>query len=83
MPICVAKIAVSAATYSIDRPYDYLVPDALLPSVSVGTRVSIPFGKGNKSCEGIVLALRSSSDWKALKSIQSVLDPENVLDESQ
>ena len=29
MPMRVAKIAVSAATYSIDRPFDYLVPEAL------------------------------------------------------
>ena len=43
MPICVAKIAVSAATYSIDRPYDYLIPEELVGSVSVGSRVSVPF----------------------------------------
>ena len=29
MPMRVAKIAVSAATYSIDRPFDYLVPEEL------------------------------------------------------
>ena len=25
MPVCVAKIAVAAATYWVDRPYDYLI----------------------------------------------------------
>ena len=39
VPICVAKIAVSAATYSIDRPYDYLVPEELVDSVSVGSNI--------------------------------------------
>ena len=29
MPVCVAKIAVAAATYWVDRPYDYLVPAEL------------------------------------------------------
>ena len=66
VPICVAKIAVSAATYSIDRPFDYLVPEELAPLVSVGTRVSVPFGKGNRSCEGVVLALSDSRDRKSV-----------------
>ncbi len=83
MPICIAKIAVSAATYSIDRPYDYLVPGDMVSAVAVGTRVIVPFGKGNRSCEGIVLALRDSSEYASLKSIVSVLDRENVLTESQ
>ena len=29
MPVLIAKIAVSAATYWIDRPYDYLIPQEL------------------------------------------------------
>ena len=51
--------------------------------VSVGTRVSVPFGKGNRSCEGVVLALRPSSEWEALKSIGAVLDSERILTEAQ
>ena len=83
MPICVAKIAVSAATYSIDKPYDYLVPEELVDAVSVGTRVGVPFGRGNRSCEGIVLALDDSSGLPALKAIRAVLDKENVLSQAQ
>lgn len=83
MPICVAKIAVSAATYSIDKPFDYLIPEQLQPAVSVGSRVLVPFGKGNKSCEGIVLALEQTSSLQNLKSIRAVLDKENVLNAEQ
>ena len=83
MPICVAKIAVSAATYSIDRPYDYLVPEELVPLVSIGTRVSVPFGRGNRSCEGVVLALVDTSGLASLKAILAVLDKEKVLSEAQ
>ena len=50
MPMRMAKIAVSAATYSIDRPFDYLVPEALRDAALPGTRVSLPFGKGNRRC---------------------------------
>ena len=37
----VAKLAVQAATYAIDKAYDYLLPDEL-PG-RVGCRVLVPF----------------------------------------
>ena len=83
MPNHVAKIAVSAATYSIDRPYDYLIPEEFSAAVCVGTRVEVPFGKANRSSEGVVLSLESDSELASLKSIRRVLDRENVLSEQQ
>ena len=79
----VAKIAVSAATYGIDKPYDYLVPEEMADSVSVGTRVGVPFGRGNRRCEGVVLALCDGSEYGEVKSVINVLDRENVLTEQQ
>ncbi|MGM9527732.1 MAG: primosomal protein N' [Oscillospiraceae bacterium] len=75
----IARIAVSAATYWIDKPYDYLIPDELLPSVKVGCRVIVPFSRSNRACEGIVLALAAQGSDKKLKSIESVLDLKPVL----
>ena len=51
----IAKIAVSAAVYAIDKPYSYVVPPGmtLLP----GVRVMVPLGRGNPSTEAIVLSL--------------------------
>ena len=37
----IVKIAVSAAPYSIDKPYDYLVPDALLEAALPGVSVDL------------------------------------------
>ena len=74
----IAKIAVSAAIYAIDKPYDYRVPDSL--KLSVGQRVSIPFGRANKRCEGIVLAL-SQGDESKLKPVLETLEEEPLLDE--
>ena len=51
----VAKIAVSVATYAIDRPYDYLIPAELAEALCPGMRVAIPFGRGNRVGDGIVL----------------------------
>lgn len=81
MPMRMAKIAVSAATYSIDRPFDYLVPEALRDAALPGTRVSLPFGKGNRRCEGVILSVADKSERENLKCIDSVLDPVPVLDE--
>ena len=76
----IAKIAVSAATYAIDRPYDYLVPAALEGTLRPGVRCAVPFGRGNKACDGIVLALGEQEDGAKLKSILALLDEEPLLD---
>lgn len=75
----IAKIAVSSATYWIDRPYDYLVPEEMRPDISPGMRVSVPFARGNRQAEGLVLALSEHSDYEKLKSITRLLDKEPVL----
>ena len=74
-----AKIAVSAATYWIDRPYDYLIPEKLCESVQPGVRVFVPFGKGNRRSEGIVLAVTEHSDYEKVKPIIAVTDDSPVL----
>ena len=78
-----AKIAVSEVTFWVDRPYDYSVPasmeDALLP----GMRVTVPFGKGNRRAEGVVLSVSDKSDYDAPKSIQTLLDEQPVLSPEQ
>ena len=79
----VAKIAVSAATYWLDKPYDYLIPEQLRGRVLPGVRVTVPFSRGNRRSEGIVLGLSDRSDYDKLKPIESVLDSDPVLTESQ
>ena len=83
MAMSVAKIAVSAATYWIDRPYDYLIPEEYAEKALPGTRVFVPFANGNRRCEGIILAVRDHSDYDKLKTILSVLDEKPVLSQEQ
>ena len=75
----VAKIAVSAATYQIDKPYDYIVPDEFAETLLPGMRVLVPFSKGNRKTEGIVLGLSRTSELSKLKCISAVLDKTPVL----
>ena len=77
----IAKVAVAAATYAIDKPYDYLVPSGM--EFSVGCRVTVPFGRGNRTAEGMVLQLRQEVPAKPLKAIRSLLDQEPVLSEKE
>ena len=76
----VAKIAVENAAYSFDKLFDYAVPEDLLNRAVAGTRVLVPFGRGNKKRQGIIMALEHSQR-ESLKYILSVLDDEPVLSE--
>ena len=77
----IAKIAVSAATYAIDKPYDYLIPAKLEGSLRPGMRAAVPFGAGNRVSDGIVLALGAREDTARLKYVLALLDEEPVLDQ--
>ena len=69
----IAKVAVAAATYAIDKPYDYLIPQGT--DIAVGMRVLAPFGRGNRVSEGVVLALGQGVPDKPIKPIHHpVLD---------
>ena len=76
----IAKVAVAAANFAIDKPYSYYVPENL--TVRPGQRVMLPFGRANKRTEGIVLTVEEGSADK-LKAIERCLDEEAVLTESQ
>lgn len=73
-------IAVSSATYAIDKPYTYLVPQSLLTRVQPGMRVMIPFGKGNRRTEGLILDLFSGERSRGIKAIMALMDEAPVLD---
>ena len=74
----IAKIAVSAANFAIDKPYSYHVPEEM--TLCSGVRVMVPFGRGNRRTEGIVLAVEDAPG-NDLKSVERVLDEEAVLSE--
>ena len=72
----IAKIAVSAANFAIDKPYSYWIPQEL--ELKPGMRCIVPFGRSNRRAEGIVLAVEAGSEEK-LKSVERVLDDAPVL----
>ena len=72
----IAKIAVSAANFAIDKPYSYAVPEGM--HLRPGIRVMVPFGRSNRHTEGVVLET-ADGDEKGLKNIARVLDEAPVL----
>ena len=72
----IAKIAVSAANFAIDKPYSYRVPEGM--ALQPGLRVQLPFGRGNRRCEGVVLSLEAGEEEK-LKCVERVLDEQPML----
>ncbi|MFQ7009709.1 MAG: hypothetical protein ACLRRN_01845 [Oscillospiraceae bacterium] len=79
LQIPVAKVAVLAATFAFDRPYTYKIPQPLAATLRPGCRVMVPFSRGNRPCEGMVLALGEAEDDPKLKPITRQLDPEPIL----
>ena len=55
----IGKIAVSAANFAIDKPYSYWIPRDM--TLAPGQRVTVPFGRGNRRAEGVVLSVEEGS----------------------
>ncbi len=73
----IARIAVAAANFAIDKPYSYWIPPgmALVP----GVRVQVPFGRGNRATEGVVLSVEEGEP-EGLKPVTACLDEAPLLD---
>ncbi|VPO09303.1 primosomal protein N' [Streptococcus pneumoniae] len=85
--MALAKIIVDVPLMQTDQPYSYRIPEEFEGMLEVGMRVHVPFGKGNRLIQGIVLGLESQSDGEEmeqdLKDIAEVLDFSPVLTPEQ
>ena len=85
--MAIAKIIVDVPLMQTDQPYSYRIPEEFEGMLEVGMRVHVPFGKGNRLIQGIVLSLKSQSDEEEmeqdLKDIAEVLDFSPVLTQEQ
>ena len=67
----VATVAVERTQFNKARDYDYYVPADMEKTVLVGSVVEVPFGRGNRTRQGVVIKLFSAinSDLKNIKSV--------------
>lgn len=84
--VLVAHIIVDVPLMQTDRPYSYLIPEAMQGQIAIGMRVHVPFGKGNRLLQGFVIGFEEQEDLRdfpELKPIAELLDYEPVLNQDQ
>ena len=57
MKAVVATVAVDNTFFSFDTDYSYIVPNSILENAQIGSKVSVPFGRGDKTRDGIIIEL--------------------------
>ena len=69
-----ADIIIEISHEQLDRPFEYIVPDALKERIRVGDCVVVPFGRGNKPVNGFCIGLKDESEYPVdkLKSIEDI-----------
>ena len=79
------SVILRGATKQIDRLFTYRVPDELSDTVSAGSLVSIPFGKGDSQRCAVVVELKDTFDGddSVVKDIASVISGQPVLKPDQ
>lgn len=81
-----AQVIVDIPLMQTDQAYSYRVPEDLEEGLMVGVRVHVPFGRGNRLIQGIVVGLveeESQAGLEDLKAIAEVLDYSPVLNQEQ
>lgn len=77
----IAKVVVDYNTKSIDKIFDYLVPESLWGKNLVGYRAEVPFGGGNRRSVGYIVGVEGTSSicTDELKEITGLIDDEPLL----
>ena len=71
-----ADIIIDISHEAIDRTFQYIIPDELLPHIEIGMLVVVPFGKGNSTRKGYVINItdKATFDCSKMKSIIEIAD---------
>lgn len=68
----IAKVVLDNKEHNIDRIFDYLIPTELENTVSVGSKVFVPFGMAKRDASGVVVDILEKSEYQKLKAIKRV-----------
>lgn len=68
-----ALIQVSVPHRNVDRAFHYIIPTELKDKLTVGMRVYVPFGSGNRRTEGYVLGFSDTCEVEEVK-LKPILD---------
>ena len=77
-----AGVIINRLALSIDKIYDYSIPDDMKDKIRIGSRVFVPFGRGKKLIDGYVLSIKSAPDFAGdVKEIAELAESEPLFDE--
>lgn len=85
----IAKILINTSVKSLNKVYDYIVPELLEQDVEIGKRVLVSFGRGKNKEEGIIVKLVNETKEEVdkrgykLKEISEILDEVSYVDEQR
>ena len=68
----IAEVVIANNSRELNKKFSYLVPDDM--NVMAGARVVVPFGRGNKTVEGIVTGFTDKSNFTKLKTVTRLID---------
>lgn len=79
-----ADIIVDISHEKLDRSFQYKIPEEMLRKIEPGSRVKIPFGKGNRITNGYVIAIGNEAAYDPEKMKQILeLPGESITIESK
>ncbi|OPJ61754.1 primosomal protein N' [Clostridium oryzae] len=80
-----AGIIVNNESIMVDKVFTYGIPEGLVNHVNIGSKVKVPFGKGNKKIDGYVIELyeNASDNIQRLKYIDSIVSANILFGEKQ
>lgn len=78
-----ADIIVDISHENLDRTFQYRIPESLTDLTGIGSRVLIPFGKGNRQISGFVLDIsdKAKFDPSKTKDIISVVNDDTLVEQ--
>lgn len=68
-----AEIIVDISVKSLDRPFQYIVPEEMAEEAVVGALVRVPFGSGNRTMKGYIIGLSAEPAYDISKT-KSILE---------
>lgn len=76
----IAKVIVDNRSRTVDKAFDYEIPEKFFGKIEIGSRVLVPFAKGNREVEGFCVGIKNEPAGDKLKSIIYVSDERPMFD---
>ena len=70
----IAEVVLNNVSKSTDNIYHYEIPADMENELSIGMRVTVKFGNGNKLKEAYVVGIVEKSEYSNLKQICEIID---------